>query len=216
MNTSGSGIPDFQLGETVYVHQFLRGELSYDRRDSPVTPSSGYHLNALLESGFVAGDLSSSYVKFETHAAGYIPAGRRARVNLGLRTGMLVPSSGPDKFPIDLRMFSGGPDTVRSFPFREMGPKALNGDPLGGEAYWVANAEYVRSVAGPVKAVAFVDAGHLADDSLFDFGSPELAVGLGLRLDLPIGPIRFEYGHNLTQDPGEPSGSWHFAIGVAF
>lgn len=216
VNTGSTGIPSAQLGETVYIHQFLRAELAYDRRDSPVTPVSGYHLNALLEGGFVAGDLSSSYVKLETHAAGYIPAGRKAQVNLGFRTGMLVPSSGPDKFPIDLRLFSGGPDTVRSFPFREMGPKALNDDPLGGEAYWVANAEYVRSLFGPVKAVGFVDAGHLSDDSVLDFGSPEIAVGLGLRLDLPIGPIRLEYGHNLTQDPGEPSGTWHFAIGIAF
>lgn len=216
VNTSSTGIPRAQLGETVYIHQFLRAELAYDRRDSPVTPANGYHLNALLEGGSVTGDLSSSYVKFETLAAGYIPAGRRAQINLGARAGLLVPSSGPDKFPIDLRLFSGGPDTVRSFPFREMGPRALNGDPLGGEAYWVANAEYVRSLVGPLKAVAFLDAGHLADDAALDFGSPELAAGLGLRLDLPIGPIRLEYGHNLTQDPGEPSGTWHFAIGVAF
>jgi hypothetical protein len=25
-----------------------------------------------------------------------------------------------------------------------------------------------------------------------------------------------EYGHNLTQDPGEPTGAFHFAIGVPF
>jgi hypothetical protein len=49
-----------------------------------------------------------------------------------------------------------------------------------------------------------------------DFGSPDLAVGLGIRLDLPVGPIRFEYGHNLTRDGSEPSGTWHFAIGTAF
>ena len=49
-----------------------------------------------------------------------------------------------------------------------------------------------------------------------DFASPEIAVGMGIRLDLPVGPIRFEYGHNLTRDEGEPSGTWHFAIGTAF
>lgn len=216
VNTSSTGIPDFQLGETVYLHQFLRAELAYDRRDSPVKPGRGYHLNALLEGGGVTGDLSSTYLKFETLAAGYIPVGQKAQINLGARAGLLIPSSGNDKFPIDLRLFSGGPDTVRSFPFREMGPKALNGDPLGGEAYWVVNAEYLQSIAGPVKAVVFVDAGHLSGDSALDFGSPELAAGLGLRLDLPVGPIRLEYGHNLTRDRGEPSGSWHFAIGVAF
>jgi outer membrane protein assembly factor BamA len=43
-----------------------------------------------------------------------------------------------------------------------------------------------------------------------------LAVGLGLRLDLPIGPVRLEYGYNLTKGPGEPTGTLHFAIGITF
>ena len=42
------------------------------------------------------------------------------------------------------------------------------------------------------------------------------AIGLGLRFNLPVGPIRLEYGHNMTQDEGEPSGTWQFAIGIAF
>jgi outer membrane protein insertion porin family len=44
----------------------------------------------------------------------------------------------------------------------------------------------------------------------------EVAAGLGLRLDLPIGPVRLEYGHNMTQGRGEPGGTWHFAIGTTF
>jgi hypothetical protein len=28
--------------------------------------------------------------------------------------------------------------------------------------------------------------------------------------------VRLEYGHNLTQGAGEPSGTWHFAIGTTF
>ena len=89
-----------------------------------------------------------------------------------------------------------------------MGPD-FRGDPLGGTSWWVANAEYIRTITGPVKGVAFVDAGALD-------GEVEVALGLGVRLDLPIGPVRLEYGHNLTQDGREPSGTFHFAIGAAF
>ena len=106
---------------------------------------------------------------------------------------------------------------MRSFPERELGPRAPSNDPLGGEAYWVFNAEYVRQLAGPLKLVAFTDAGGLSRDlSGLGFNEVEVAAGLGLRLDLPIGPIRLEYGHNLTKDPNEPSGTWHLAIGIAF
>ncbi|RYD85404.1 MAG: hypothetical protein EOP84_02620, partial [Verrucomicrobiaceae bacterium] len=43
-----------------------------------------------------------------------------------------------------------------------------------------------------------------------------VAAGLGVRLDLPIGPVRLEYGYNLTRDLKEPKGTLHFAIGTAF
>jgi outer membrane protein assembly factor BamA len=217
VSISENGIPLNELGETSYTHQFIRGTLSFDRRDDPVSPGSGYHLNALLEAGLILGDINSNYVRLDTSAAGYLPVGKKGQINLGARTGMLFPSGGTAEFPIDLRLFTGGADSVRSFRYRELGARTTSNDPAGGESYWVANAEYVHALAGPVKCVGFFDAGSLsALEQGFDLASPELSVGLGIRLDLPVGPIRFEYGHNLTRDEGEPSGTWHFAIGTAF
>jgi outer membrane translocation and assembly module TamA len=77
--------------------------------------------------------------------------------------------------------------------------------------------EFIRALAGSLKAVGFVDAGSLSTgyDGLAD-SEIDYAAGLGLRLDLPIGPVRLEYGYNLTRDRGEPAGTLHFAIGMAF
>jgi outer membrane protein assembly factor BamA len=105
---------------------------------------------------------------------------------------------------------------IRSFPERELGP-SVNGYPTGGEETWHSNLELIRNLGGVVKAVAFLDAGNLARHyQESGSASIELATGLGLRLDLPIGPVRFEYGYNLTRDPGEPCGTFHFAIGGAY
>ena len=108
------------------------------------------------------------------------------------------------------------PAASAAFPERELGPR-VNGYPTGGEAKWHANAELIRNLTGSLKAVAFVDAGSLSRN-YDELGSSEieLAAGLGLRLDLPIGPVRLEYGYNLTRDPGEPTGTLHFAIGMTF
>ena len=118
--------------------------------------------------------------------------------------------------PIDLRLFNGGPRSVRSFPERELGPE-VNGYPTGGEAAWSTNFELIHNITDTVRAVAFVDAGALSRD-FADISSAEIevATGLGIRFDLPIGPVRFEYGFNLTRDPGEPVGTFHFAIGTAY
>ncbi|MCW1886793.1 BamA/TamA family outer membrane protein [Luteolibacter flavescens] len=217
VNTSSNNIPVTQLGETVYGHHYIRADVTYDRRDDPVTPGKGYHLNAAAQGGLIAGDVSSSYFRVDLSGASYIPVGKKGQVNLGARASMLSPSTGISEFPIDLRLFTGGADTVRSFRYNELGPRSVTNDPLGGATYWVANAEYVHVLFGPVKGVGFIDAGSMsALEDGFSFDSPELAVGMGLRIDLPVGPIRIEYGHNLTQDGNESSGTWHFAIGTAF
>jgi outer membrane protein insertion porin family len=106
---------------------------------------------------------------------------------------------------------------VRSFPLRRMGDLSGSNDPLGGEAYWTGSAEFVRKLVGPLQAVVFSDVGTLS--RTFDgygLDNVEVALGTGLRLDLPIGPIRFEYGRNMTRDPNEPTGAFHFVIGVSF
>jgi outer membrane translocation and assembly module TamA len=130
---------------------------------------------------------------------------------------MIIPSEDGTGLPIDLRFFNGGASTVRSFPERELGPKASNGDPSGGEAYWAANLEYMHTIAGPVQAVVFYDAGAI-NPSFADFGGGDVknAIGAGIRLNLPIGPVRFEYGHALNPADGDPNGAFHFAIGTAF
>jgi outer membrane protein assembly factor BamA len=216
VNLNEDGLPVSELGETVYGQPRLRVTQTLDYRDSAVLPRNGWKLAAPLEIGSAMGDLSTSYVRAELSGAWYHTFENDWQIVLGAAGGVLVPSGGGVDLPINLRLFNGGAHSVRSFPERELGP-TVEGFPTGGESMWHANAELIRRLAGSLKAVGFVDAGSLSRE--FDkLGSAdvELAVGLGLRLDLPIGPVRLEYGYNLTRDPGDPVGTLHFAIGVAF
>ena len=217
VNTNEDGIPSNLLGETVYQNPYIRFNQRIDYRDSKVLPSKGWNLEFPIEIGAALGEVSSTYAKTELSGAWHHPLGEDAKIALGARAGFLMVSGAPNDLPIDLRFFLGGPRSVRSYSERELGPRSRTGYPIGGEGYWVANAEYIRSVAGAVKLVGFVDAGSLSRtwDTLGS-AAPDVAAGLGLRFDLPVGPVRLEYGHNLTRDPGEPSGAFHFAIGVAF
>jgi outer membrane protein assembly factor BamA len=162
------------------------------------------------------GDLSTSYLRAELSGAWYHTFENDWQIVLGGAGGVLVPSGDGVDLPINLRLFNGGAHSVRSFPERELGP-TVEGYPTGGEGMWHANAELIRKLAGSFKAVGFVDAGSLSREcGKLGSGDIEVAVGLGLRLDLPIGPVRLEYGYNLTRDMAEPTGTLHFAIGVAF
>jgi Outer membrane protein/protective antigen OMA87 len=189
-----------------------------DYRDNPVLPKTGWHLKLPLQIGAVVGDMSTTYFKGGIAGGWYHPLGKTYQFGLGGSVNFIIPSGDSEELPIDLRLFNGGARSVRSFPERELGPTSADGRyPLGGEASWVVNAEVSRPVAGPLRAVAFVDAGTLAREfSELTSSEIEIAAGLGLRLDLPIGPVRLEYGYNLTRDEDEPAGALHFAIGVAF
>ncbi len=218
VNTNGSGLPRSALGETVYAHPRLRLTQTLDYRDNPVLPKAGWHLALPLQLGAAVGDQTSSYFKAGLSGGWYHQLNANYQVAIGGQCGLLIPTGEGTEFPIDLRYFNGGARSVRSFPERELGPTAGSGNfATGGEAAWAANLELIRPLGGQLQLVGFLDAGSLSQ-AYQNLGSAdiELAAGLGLRLDLPIGPVRLEYGFNLTQDPGEPAGTFHFAIGAAF
>ncbi|MCX6876687.1 MAG: BamA/TamA family outer membrane protein [Verrucomicrobia bacterium] len=218
INNSEHGLPRSALGETVYSHPRLRLTQTLDYRDNPILPKSGWHLEAPLQIGATLGGDSTAYFKTGLIGAWYHQLNSNYQLACGGQFGMLIPTGDDTEFPIDLRYFNGGARSVRSFPERELGPTAgPDHYATGGNAYWATNAEIIRNLGGPVKLVGFFDAGTLSQKfSDLARADVELAVGLGLRLDLPIGPVRLEYGYNLTRDPGEPTGAFHFAIGAAF
>lgn len=210
------GIPRADLGPTNYSNPAIHLRYLLDHRDNPVMPTTGWHLETPFEIGATLGNDTTAYAKIGFDSSYLLPIGSNGRLALGLRSHLLIPAD-DRRLPIDLRLFTGGARSVRSFRERELGPWSITGYPIGGQAMWVANIEYSRSLAGPLRGVAFVDAGSLSRD-WEDLGltDPEIAAGLGLRLDLPIGPVRLEYGHNLTRDGRDPSGTFHFAIGTTF
>lgn len=216
VNLNEDGLPVSELGETVYTHPRLRLTQTVDYRDNPVLPTRGWHLENPLQIGAAVGEISTSYVMAGLSGGWFHTLNPNYQIGIGGRCAVLVPGSDGSDLPIDLRLFNGGARSVRSFSERDLGPK-VHGYPTGGEATWNTNAELIRNLNGAFQAVAFFDAGALARNHE-DFSSSKvnLAAGLGLRFNLPIGPVRLEYGYNLTRDPGEPAGTLHFAIGCAY
>jgi outer membrane protein insertion porin family len=128
--------------------------------------------------------------------------------------------------PPEERFYAGGASTVRGFERNALGPRVYVTDrtiedpetgeelpdtrrarfvPLGGTALGVANLE-VRMpspfLTNVLRLVAFVDAGAIAEGSLWELDAREwkLTPGAGARLQTPVGPIRFDVAYN-PHDP---------------
>lgn len=72
-------------------------------------------------------------------------------------------------------------------------------------------------VRAPVDGALFTDLGNLWNDPA-DVFQPYLTVradvGLGFRVQTPVGPLVFDYGFNVTRKSYEDLGAFHFAIGL--
>jgi outer membrane translocation and assembly module TamA len=127
--------------------------------------------------------------------------------------------------PFAKRYFLGGASSIRGWGRYEVSPLSESGLPIGGNTTLAFTGELRARVHGNFSAVGFLDGGNVWErSSLVDLSTLVYAIGAGLRYQTVVGPIRFDYGYQLTPIEGlvvngEPqSRHWriHISIGQAF
>jgi len=116
------------------------------------------------------------------------------------------------------RYFLGGPDDLRGFEFRDVGPKDSNGQPLGGKSYGFFNAEYSMDIVKPIRFAIFYDIGFVNADA-YDFNPKGYNddFGVGIRLMVAGAPLSLDYGIPLTSDHWNHKGNqFNFSFGTRF
>ena len=216
-----------------------------DSRDDATNPRSGFFLSgeALLSAKFIASE--RQFFRILTQGQYYRQVLPNVVLASSLRIGAILPfannlsSSVDNPVPISERFFSGGATTLRGFPQDLAGPLLRdpktgevflvdeNGEPdpqgrpvpLGGNALIIANAELRFPLYWFFSGAAFYDTGNVFR-SITDLSNAGFSntVGLGLRANTPVGPIRFDAGYNLNPPslPGFKHWNLHFTIGHPF
>lgn len=124
---------------------------------------------------------------------------------------------GDGRVPIFERLFLGGANNLRGFDYRDVGPKDENGEPLGGQTSAYLTAEYTFPIVEKLRGAIFYDIGMVSEDSYDWGGEVNSDVGIGLRLYLPIGPIRVDFGIPVQSDEfNDSSGKFNFNLGYRF
>lgn len=206
------------LGDTEYLAHSVGVSLIHDRRDQPRNPRSGYIAQGSMSIASSAIASETEFFKATGRLGYYHPVGEHT-LRLAARAGMISPMGDTAAIPIDLRFYNGGAQSVRSFLERRLGSTDASGYPVGGEFYTTFNIEYeipVKQFEG-LSIVPFADAGNL----IYDAGDASLddlryAIGLGIRYETPIGPLRLEYGHNPDPRVGESNGTLHIGFGFSY
>ena len=147
--------------------------------------------------------------------------------------------------PIFDRLYLGGSSNLRGFAFRDVSPKDSNNQPIGGQSMARATVELTFPIVEKARGAFFYDTGFVNPDA-WDFGDETLSIprglnaqatakhfgtpltprrtfdniasdfGFGLRLDLPIGPLRLDYGIPIQGAGNGNHGHLNFSVGYQF
>jgi outer membrane protein insertion porin family len=208
------------------------GMLAYDTRNNTRLPNAGQRteLAAEITTEYLGGE--RNFYKLEMQTAWYFKGfGKGHVLEIGGRVGMADGFSG-DTVPFYERYYLGGLYSLRGFEYRAISPRepnpnpAVGGyftEPVGGNTYWFASAEYSVPIFASgetggglgARFAIFYDVGSVGADA-YDFNLSDYSAnwGVGLRLNLPIGPLRLDYGIPLKHDQfSDGDGQFQFGVG---
>jgi outer membrane protein insertion porin family len=186
-----------------------------DSRDSLFAPTHGSDNSVSVEIAGLGGD--TAFVRYIAESGWYIPL-KWGCVGVlhGRAGGMNKLSWGA--MPAYELFYLGGIDTIRGFKYAEISPRdPRTGDRIGGPRFLQLNTEIrfpLYKKLGIIGTV-FFDAGNVyGPNYVGPFLRP--TSGVGIRWFSPMGPLRIEYGYNITKHPWERSGAWEFTMGGTF
>lgn len=198
--------------------------IAYDTRDKGhALPTRGQRTELFGEytGGPLGGD--KEFYKAEVRTAWYFKGFFAGDVlELTGQAGVAESIGSGTSVPFYERFYLGGVYSLRGFRYREVGPSEalLNNtnspvyEPVGGNTYWFASAEYSTPIMKQLRFAVFYDIGMVYPGSFsFDPAPSSVAgrdtgkfadnYGLGIRLNIPgLGPLRLDYGIPLTTPPG--------------
>lgn len=204
--------------------------LAYDTRNNVTLPDRGQRTELFgeLVGGPLGGD--RDFYTLELKTAWYFKGLFSGHVlEVVGRTGVGDGLTGSKDIPFYDRYYLGGLYSLRGFKYREIGPREFLSDgtyePVGGKTYWFATAEYSIPIIERFRFAVFYDIGMVYPGAYsfspepsrgpgYDTGTYADNWGIGLRLNLPIGPLRLDYGFPITAPNGvSDSGRFQFGVG---
>jgi outer membrane protein insertion porin family len=217
---------DPTTGSTSGTLVAMRVEALRNTAGQSLDPRRGYTLRIAFERA--GGFLPGKYTYGEATAEGraYIPLpGDVVFATRLLVAGIDAPEPVDASVPFFKRYFLGGSTSLRGWGRYQVSPTTTSGTPVGGLSMFEGSAELRIPITKTIGAVGFVDAGNVwADPWDINLGDLKADAGAGLRYNTKIGPIRADFGYQLTPtdallSTGEiQTRHWriHLSIGQAF
>ncbi len=201
------------------------GLLAYDSRNSVQLPNKGQRteLIAQLTGGPLGGNFS--FYRLEAHSVHYFRGlWPRHVLEVGARAGVVQEFGGVPDVPFFERYYLGGLTSLRGYKYRNVSPRQVpnipDNEPIGGDTYWLGTVEYTIPIYEQERGVGvrfalFYDIGSVGSSPYnMNWSGYDDNWGVGLLLNLPIGPLQLYYGIPIHHDQyNGASGKFQFGVG---
>lgn len=208
---------EFTKEDGEFVRSALALSYVYDSRDSNIIPRQGHRVNlgATLAGGLLGGDVDT----YTLNAAGSKHWVLPWDIILNVNGAVTVVDAISDEVPIFEREFLGGARTLRGYEFRDVGPRdPVTGDVIGGNSSAFGSLEFTFPIVENIRGAAFGDIGFVNEDS-WDLAPDQIHsdAGIGLRLNLPFGPLALDYAVPVQgEDEADNGGQFNFYLNYQF
>jgi outer membrane protein insertion porin family len=203
--------------------------LTFDNRDSAFLTRKGTRIDfsTYTAGGFLGG--SVQVYGFDLEGSQYVHLPYDTILLLNGEIAVAATWGSQDIVPVYDRLYLGGAYNLRGFKFRDVGPKDDNGNPIGGSTLARYTLEYTIPIIERVRVAVFYDGGFV-NPGAWSFNPEKVPnskgrtsggfaqdIGFGVRLNLPIGPIRLDYGFPVQKDSfNSKNGQFQFSVGYQF
>lgn len=206
-----------------------------DTRDNPLDAHKGMLESYELDYSARALGSTVNFAKLQTQTAYYKQMADGIVWANSLRLGA-AHALGSSFVPLSQAFFTGGGSTLRGFPLDGAGPQktipacgnpndpatcTLIQVPVGGNELLILNSELripTPQIWDHLGIALFYDGGNVFDHvGINNIGAGYTnSIGVGLRYQTAVGPIRFDLGHNLNGLPGVQATQFFITLGQAF
>ena len=205
------------LKEAARIHNTSSSTITLrrDSRDSLFAPTHGTDNSLSVELAGLGGD--TAFLRYIAESGWYFPFWFNTVFVVHGRAGYMQGLSW-GAMPAYEKFYLGGIDTIRGFAFAQISPRdPRTHERIGGDKFVQLNVEerFPLYKKLGLMGTVFFDAGNVYGAHYI--GPPlRPTAGVGIRWFSPLGPLRVEWGYNLTKHPFEKQSVWEFTMGGSF
>jgi translocation and assembly module TamA len=196
----------------------LPASLGYDGSDDLLDPTTGFRLLGRVSPEASFQGSAFGYVRAQIDASAYRPVSEKIVMAGRVRLGTILGAE-RDRIAPSRRYYAGGGGSVRGYGYQRLGPRDIDGDPIGGRSLAEFSLEArirLDALGGNFGIVPFIDGGTLSTEAMPDLKDWQIGVGIGARYYSSFGPIRIDLGTPLNRQQGDGRIAVVVSLGQAF